>query len=300
MATPVEGLEDAHLPGLFDSADRTSLRGQEEYGRTVRLSLVLAVVAAATGISSWEVGTAGVDLAAIGTAVALAALLLLQLAVGSSRPEDRWYDGRALAESAKSLAWRFSVGAAPFPKGTDEAAVERRFTDQVSRLLDDAPTTAVPASDRPVVTERMSAIRASDLATRKAVYLESRIADQQRWYSGKAAFNDGRASRYRIALVVVEVLGIAAALAKAFGLVDLTLAGVVATVVAAGLAWTNLKQHSTLARAYSFAAAELAITRARLDGVEEEAEWSAEVADAEQVVSREHTMWRASRSRASD
>jgi hypothetical protein len=299
MATPVEGLEDAHLPGLFDSADRTSLLGQKQYGRTVRLSLVFAVVAAATGIFSWKVGATGIDFAAIGTAAALIAILLLEITVNSSRPEDRWYDGRALAESAKSLAWRFSVGAVPFPKGADEAAVEQRFVDQVSRLLDDAPTTAIAPSDRPVITERMSAIRASDLATRKAVYLESRIADQQRWYSGKAAFNGKRAGQYRVALVVIELLGIGAALAKAFGYVSLDLAGVVAAVIAAGTAWMNLKQFSTLARAYSFAAAELTIARAHLDHVEDEASWSAEVADSEEAVSREHTMWRASRSRPS-
>jgi len=297
MANPVEGLEDADLPGLFESADTASLRGQREYARTVRLSLVFAIVAAATGVVTWKVGGSGIDFAAIGTALALTAILVTELTVKASRPEDRWYDGRALAESAKSLAWRFSVGATPFPKGVDEEGVERRFTEQLSSLLAEAPTTSVPSSDRPVVTERMTLLRAADLTTRKAVYLRSRIGDQQGWYSRKAEFNRRRAGRWRKALLVIEVLGIGAALAKAFGFVSLDLAGVVAAFIAAGTAWMNLRQFSTLARAYTFAAAELALARAHLDGVEEEGAWSQEVADSEEAVSREHTMWRASRSR---
>lgn len=55
------------------------------------------------------------------TAIAAAVLGVFPLKVGptevglrTDEPEERWYDGRALAESAKSLAWRFSVGAMPF------------------------------------------------------------------------------------------------------------------------------------------------------------------------------------------
>lgn len=299
MVTAGRGLTDADLPGLFEAADAASLEGQRQYAKAVRLRLLLAVVAAITGVLTWKVGARGLDLAAIGTALALVAISLTELNVNSVRPADRWYDGRALAESAKSLAWRYSVGGVPFAKQDDDDAVERRFIDQVARLLEEAPTTSIKPSQRPVVTERMAALRASDFATRKAAYLSARIGDQQKWYSGKAAFNDRRAGHWRVALVVIEVLGISAALAKAVGYLSLDLAGIVAAVIAAGTAWTSLRQHSTLARAYTFAANELAIARGRLELVADEASWPAEVADSEEAVSREHIMWRASRSRSS-
>jgi hypothetical protein len=300
MVTMEQGLADEDLPGLFEAADAASLAGQRQYIRTVRLRLLLTIIAAATGVVIWRLGTNGVDVAAVGTAIALAATSLTELSLKTTRPEDQWYDGRALAESAKSLAWRYSVGGVPFTKQGDEKATERRLVEQISRLLEEAPTRSIKPSQRPAVTAAMHELRASDLDTRKAGYLRFRIADQQAWYSRKAEFNEKRASLWRTSLLVVEVLGIAAALAKAVGFTGVDLAGLVAALIAAGTAWTNLRQHSTLARAYTFAANELALARTRLEMVEDEETWAIEVADSEEAVSREHTMWRASRSRPSN
>ncbi|MBB5956789.1 hypothetical protein FHS29_003382 [Saccharothrix tamanrassetensis] len=293
----MSGLPDGDLPGLFEAADAASLDGQRRYVRTVRLRLVLAVLAAVFGVFSWTVGR--IDLAAIGTAIALAAVTVTEVNLKSTRPEDRWYDGRALAESAKSLAWKFSVGGAPFGKAGPEDAAERGFIEQLGSLLEEAPTTAITPSKRPVVTDAMRALRAADLATRKEVYLRERIVDQQDWYAGKARRNERQAGWWRTSLLTIEVAGICAALARAVGAVRIDLAGVVAAVIAAGTAWMSLRQLSTLARAYTFAANELGIVRGRLELVDEEEAWSAEVADAEDAVSREHTMWRASRTRPS-
>jgi hypothetical protein len=33
------------------------------------------------------------------------------------KPEQNWYEGRAAAESAHTLGWKYSVGANPFPVG---------------------------------------------------------------------------------------------------------------------------------------------------------------------------------------
>lgn len=299
MVTPERGLTDSDLPGLFEAADAASLEGQRQYVRAVRLRLVLAVIAATTGVITWRVGAQGFDLAAIGTALALILISLTELNVTSVRPADRWYDGRALAESAKSLAWRYSVGGVPFAKEPDDDQVKRRFVDQMASLLKDAPPTSIKPSQRAVVTEQMTALRASDLATRRSAYLDSRIGDQQSWYSRKAKHNEKLANYWRAALLTIEILGILAALAKAGGFLTLDLAGVVAAIVAAGTAWMSLRQFSTLARAYTFAANELAIARERLNLVADETSWAAEVADSEEAVSREHIMWRASRSRAS-
>jgi conflict system pore-forming effector with SLATT domain len=292
------GLTDSDLPGLFEAADTASLDGQRRYVRTVRFRLVLAVVAAVTGALTWRIGAHGIDLAAIGTVIALVTIPLTELTIRSAKPEDRWYDGRALAESAKSLAWRYSVGGVPFAKEDDDTVVERRFVEQMSRLLDEAPTESIRPSQRPVITEQMAALRESDVATRRDTYLRHRIIDQQQWYSRKALLNERLADRWRFVLVIVEVVGICAALAKVVGYIDLDLAGATAAIIAAGTAWVSLKQFTTLARAYTFAAHELTIARSRLERSADENAWASEVADSEEAVSREHTMWRASRSRA--
>jgi hypothetical protein len=282
------GLQDDDLPALFTAADTASMHGQREYVHGVRLRLLLAVVAAGLALVTWKT-------AAVAVAVVFAAMLLIDLRLRARRPEEVWYDGRAVAESAKSLAWRYSVAGLPFAIG-DEAEVERRFVGESERLLEDVQTREVVGAARPEVTEAMRGLRGSDLEVRRAAYLAGRVGAQQEWYASRAALNEARARWWRAALVGVEVVGVLVALGRVAGIFDIDFAGLLATMVAAGAAWSGMRQHSTLARAYTFAAAELVIARGRLAAVSDEESWAREVNDAEEAVSREHTMWRASRS----
>lgn len=91
-----------------------------------------------------------------------------------------------------------------------------------------------------------------------------------------------------------EVVSLLLAAARIFGGWEVDLAGLCAAVVASGAAWVALKQFTTLASAYSTTAAELALQASRLEVVEE-VDWSVKVVDAEEAISREHTLWLASR-----
>jgi hypothetical protein len=75
------------------------------------------------------------------------------------------------------------------------------------------------------------------------------------------------------------------------------LAGVASALIAAAAAWSGAKQYATLARAYTYAGMELRIVD-RLMLETDEAMWAAEVVDVEDAVSRQHTMLRASHTRA--
>lgn len=293
MSDRPPGLTDSDLPGLFDAADTVSLTGQKEYMRALRARLVLAVTAAVFGVFALPVG--GIDIAALGTGLALIVILLVEFSLRSSRPEERWYDGRALAESTKSLAWRYAVGAVPFALESDERAVERRYVDQVAELLEDAPDTGIQATRRPAVSDAMRTLRAADLSDRQRAYLSGRVRDQQGWYVRKSEVNARLARRWHLLLLAFGFVGIAAAFARAFGVVDFDLAGVAGALIAASAAWTSAKQHAMLTRAYRYAANELLIADSRLQLVTDESDWAAEAADAEEAISREHTMWRASR-----
>ncbi|TQM85022.1 uncharacterized protein DUF4231 [Saccharothrix saharensis] len=296
MASSEKALPDDGLPGLFHVADAMSLRGQRDYLSALRARLVLAVLAAVCGVFAIKVGR--VDVAAVGTGVALLVMLLVEQHFRGSSPETKWYDGRALAESAKSMGWRFAVGGAPFPLGEDEREAELRFIQQMGALLKDGPNSGIRPPDRPTISPAMRALRRADLATRKRTYVADRVNDQQTWYAGKAVTNERRARLSQRVLYAFAFGGIIAAFARAFGYIGFDLAGVAAALIAAGAAWAGTKQYSTLARAYAYASTELGIVKDRFELVVDETTWAAEVADAEEAISREHTMWRASRTRA--
>jgi hypothetical protein len=289
MRLPIEA-----LPGIYHSADSLAVMSQIHYLRASRLRLAFLVAAAVAG--AIQVTTSrGIDLAAVVTVVALVGAVLVGGWLAKVKPEQAWYDGRALAESVKTLSWRFAVGAVPFPRSLNQETAELQFVEQVGQLVRDAPPSTVDAGDRATINDTLRSVRDGSLTDRKDLYLRARIDDQREWYSTKAKANERSATHWQIALGVTEAFGMCAALLRAIGVVDIDLAGIVAAVAGAGVAWLSIRQHETLERAYSRAANELAIVRDRLMLVRAEDPWASEAGDAEEAISREHVMWRASR-----
>lgn len=79
-------------------------------------------------------------------------------------------------------------------------------------------------------------------------------------------------------------------------MVDADLLGIASGAAASIAAWTGLRQYRSLAVAYALTAHELRLVRDSLPHAEDEARWAQVVSDAEQAISREHTLWRARRS----
>ncbi|KOG37003.1 membrane protein [Streptomyces resistomycificus] len=280
-------MRDDELPVVFRSSDTASLTGQRRYIRGTKWRLVLAVAAAVCGVLNHR--AAFLALVAVFVATILVEFWLL-----AERPEEAWYDGRALAESTKTLAWRYAVGGAPFPADLPEAEAQLRFLERLRDLLREAPATSLAPMGSAAVTDAMNGLRAQDFDARKKAYVEQRVENQLRWYTAKAQANVVRARRWRLILIAVEGLGLTAAVLRLTGVLDFDLAGVLAAVLGAGSAWFAVRQYETLGRAYTFAATELSIIHDRLSHTTP-ASWAQEVADAEEAISREHTMWRASR-----
>ena len=69
-------------------------------------------------------------------------------------------------------------------------------------------------------------------------------------------------------------------------------------LASAFIAWMEVKQHSELAQAYSVAEFDLSLVEERGDYVCDETTFSSFVADAENAISREHTLWIARRDRS--
>lgn len=233
--------------------------------------------------------------------LALLATFLVRRALDLRAPQRAWYDGRAVAESVKSLGWRYAVGGAPFfcsshrrgrsPDETDDLLLSR-----IAEVVDQFETVG-GAVDASQITPWMRSARGKPLAERRDEYARLRIADQETWYRDKAAWNRLRGRQWNRASVALEIVGLGAAGAKAGGWLDnVDLLGIVATILAAVVAWTNAKQHTTLAESYAVAARDLDDVQSRIENQTSEEEWAEFVANAEAAMSREHTVWRARRS----
>jgi hypothetical protein len=284
----------ADFPALFRSADRESLRAQRSYLRSLRVRLGALLVAAFGG--ALTLTTAGGFQIGGGLAfLAFACALGAELFLATTSPLATWYEGRAAAESAKTLAWRYMVRGEPFE--VDEPDVDKQFLAQTHSLLQDLQSLSLSTGepDAHQITDRMRQIRTLDFEERRQIYLVDRIADQQRWYSEKARWNDRRARSWVLVSIVLEIAGLIGGALKAFGWINFDLLGFLAAAAGCVMAWIEAKQHRNLATAYGIASQELASIATELPMVSSEERWAALVGQAEEAISREHTLWRASR-----
>jgi hypothetical protein len=284
-------LSESDFPLLYTGSDNASVRAQRRYVRATAWRLGLAVVAAVFGaLAALEHGH-GTDPFGLAAALAFTLALTIEIWLQTVNLERTWYDGRHVAESSKTIAWRYAVGGQPFPRDVPDA--ESLLAVQLTDVLESVPGLDLAPALGSEVPDRLRELRMSDLATRRAVYLEERLLGQQRWYAKKAHHNETRTQIWKLLLIAVEVSGVFAGLATALGYITLDLTSIISTGIGCGVAWLALKQHAALHRGYARASHELALIAPRLERVEGEEAWAKAVEDTEAVIGRELTLWRA-------
>lgn len=277
-------------PALFKSADSASNSFQNIFLRLIKLEyglLILAAILAVPRISdaSWYATTAFVLL--------LSAATLLTRSIW--KPEQQWYKARALAESVKTLAWRYSMGAHPFDR---PSAAENRqeLKENLSRLvmLNPESVERLPsdaAADEQVTAE-MDRLRMLPLSARQAYYQEHRVQEQRKWYRNKSAANKKIARRWVVVSVVGYVLAIGLSLAR-IAWPEWELLPIEPLVVIAGsiVGWVQIKKFNELAASYAVTAQEIGMINITLESDANVKTFSDFVNDAEGAFSREHTLW---------
>jgi SMODS and SLOG-associating 2TM effector domain 1/SMODS and SLOG-associating 2TM effector domain 3 len=228
--------------------------------------------------------------AAMGTTILLA----------TRRWERIWYAGRAVAESAKSLTWKFVCGAEPFPLNLEPKEAVARFTDALQELLKENKQLAIvlcrPGSAGEQVTAFMSGLRQSATEVRRDVYLSQRVNEQQVWYARKSAANRKHRNIWFTLLIIFQAAAAAAAVILAINPTFTWKAtAVFSTLASATVAWGQMKRYQELAQAYGLAAQELSLIAARGPFIGTSEELARFVNDAETAISREHAMWVARR-----
>lgn len=296
VSTQERILDEGDLPALFQSADQSSLQGQRRFLSATRFRLVMLVLAATSSLVGF--GEPGSEVVGWAAAAAFALALFAEVSILVMRPERVWHEGRSAAESAKTLAWRYAVGGNPF--GID--AMDSRKADQLllhrlQEVLRDLKNLELGAAlGQEQITDRMRSLRAKPLEERRRSYGIGRIENQRIWYANGAARDESRARLWMTSMIALEIVGVTLGVLRATGTLHVDLLAIAATLAGAIAAWMQVKQHQTQARAYFIAAQELAAIRSELSSQGAESEWATFVDQSEEAISREHVLWRASRS----
>jgi SMODS and SLOG-associating 2TM effector domain 3/SMODS and SLOG-associating 2TM effector domain 1 len=290
---------ETDFPALFLAADSASQRAQKRHLVFTGVILGALVVSAALGALASVFPGEAKSLALASTAGAALSFMLTAMRK-ALKPEKLWYGGRAVAESTKSLAWRYMTGADPYPLSLAPAEADAKFVSDLKAMVKDQAQAALgfgsDFSDRPQITARMREVRAATLEQRRQTYVSGRIADQRRWYGAKARKSQRVANWYFVLIQVSQALTLAATvlLLSATGS-KWNLGGVFSALASALIAWLQVRQHEELAQSYSVTALDLGFIEEQAARVATEPELSAFVADGENTVSREHSLWIARR-----
>lgn len=284
-------MTETDYPALYLAANASSKSGQQRFLAMLICEYCLLVLAAVLSMNLSNSVTYNVA----GAAVFF--ILLTLLLVRSLMSLDRdWYNGRAIAESIKTLAWKFMMQAPPFSIGQGAASAEVVFVKLLHQILNSNKELGkifrgqIEAGDQ--ITEKMKTIRAESLENRKAFYGEKRIDDQLGWYAKKAKWN-GRRFVLFIALlcIVYTIAGISALIKIRYP--DFAFYPTEPLIAVAGgiIGWIQIKRFNELSAAYTLTAHEISLTKATSGSADTEEKFAEHVNDAELAFSREHTQW---------
>lgn len=289
----------ADLPALYNATNETSVDAQAEYLRLLKADLIMLLLGALFTSISIENLDILQFLAGLG-GLLLTASLVITVVLSVRNFEQQWYGGRAMAESVKTLAWKYMCGAEPFKVSRSQEETNHLFRNNLQDVLDQADELSMPLSgnlgNQPQITEKMLRIRSQSLEERKRIYLNYRIQQQQKWYSNKASLNRSNEELYFTAIIIVQFLAIAfSILLVAKPGIGVNLPSVFSAFAATLFAWMQIKRYQELSQSYSIAAHELGLIAVDALHINSEEKFAEFVADAEAAISREHTLWVARR-----
>lgn len=283
-------MKDDQYPALFRSADAASNKYQSNYLNLIKAEYCLLFVASVLSLSIFA--SAAVYAAAT-VVLGLSAIVLLTRSVG--KPEQDWYKCRALAESVKTLTWRYSMCAFPFGED-DQNKARNEFKENLEKTFrsnsDAATKIAEDWSAENQITTEMTRLRALPLSERKAFYQKHRINEQREWYSRKAGWNRKMSRRWVAASVTSYVAAAGFSVARIMH-PDINLWPIEPLIVVATsiVGWIQIKKFNELAAAYSVTSHEIGLINITLEHSEDIKSFSDFITEAETAFSREHTLW---------
>jgi hypothetical protein len=302
-------------PALYVAAADASSRGQRHFKRMTGTELGVSLVALSLGlVLSIAVATGtvpttirqGMD-AVMVAAVALLFLLalLIKFLNRSSSYDDDWFNGRAIAETVKTLSWRYMMRVPPL----DGPDADDQFRAELASLVDASAGLRQAVDSLPSrpqqISQSMRTVRERELTDRRDFYVHRRLLEQARWYRRRSAEHHRRATRWFWAAIVFQVLAVVFALMAVAAVVAgqspdfeapfLRAMSLLASLAIAVTAWTQLGHDDELSRAYAVSLQELLLIAGAAERATTDGAFAAVVRDGEEAIGRENRGWVAKR-----
>lgn len=284
--------EDKDLPGLFQSADTASIKEQQKFFKGIFWYLILLIVAALFAFFADDYPN---PIFKIISTVLFLLTLFIMVWLRVSRPDDIWYNGRAVAESVKTRSWRWMMRAEPYFDCDNIEIVRKHFVIDLKTILKQNENLigklGISASLEEPISAKMIEVRMLNLSDRFNFYRQERITNQAIWYTNKSKFNEKRAKMWFWTTVSIHALAILLLLYNIYDPNAKLPIEVVAVAASSVLTWLQAKKHNELSSSYSLTAHEIILIKSEINIIETEEDLSEYIMNCENAFSREHTQW---------
>lgn len=280
-------------PSLYFSSNALSVKSQKQYKITVAFH-ILSLILSAILVSFFKEYSGG----RIAIAFIVFISFLINLALVFINKNKDWYTARAIAESVKTLTWRYSMKSEPY--NISESEDRKRFLQDLKKIIEQNRNVTekmeTELEDDQAIDSSMNQLRELNLTDRIEHYLKWRIKEQLQWYSSKAIYNRKCGDFwYGIFLLSNLLLLLFSLIHVANPKFDNHFYDLFPTVIAGIFSWIQIQKFRDLASAYNMTAQEITLIRGDSYYVDNENSFSNFVADSENAFSREHTQWIARR-----
>ncbi len=284
--------EDKDLPGLFQSADTASIKEQQKFFKGIFWYLMLLIVAALFAFFADDYPN---PIFKIISTVLFLLTLFIMVWLRVSRPDDIWYNGRAVAESVKTRSWRWMMRAEPYFDCDNIEIVRKHFVIDLKTILKQNENLigklGISASVEEPISAKMIEVRMLNLSDRFNFYRQERITNQAIWYTNKSKFNEKRAEMWFWTTVSLHSLAILLLLYNIYDPNAKLPIEVVAVAASSVLTWLQAKKHNELSSSYSLTAHEIILIKSEITIIKSEEDLSEYIMNCENAFSREHTQW---------
>jgi ABC-type Fe3+-siderophore transport system permease subunit len=283
------------FPHYYHVADKISNNSQKTYLCFFNASLILLLTSTIIAFISLLINNYS-TLFNCGVVLSLLISSVLTLFLSFGNFQKKWYEGRAVAESLKTLSWKFVMKTKPFDQDEDSAQLFREYVKEIIKNHKGIMADINIESTGKIITEEMMEFRKISNNIKKDLYLKNRVLEQLNWYKDKCITNSLLNKKWSYISAGLQLIAIL--IVVIFGMEDNwlpSLIGIFATSSTSIISWMQVKRFSELEQAYSTTALELTSLYDKGKNFPS-SNISKFVEEAEKAISREHTLWLARRS----
>jgi hypothetical protein len=288
-------METSDYPSLYAASDKASNLAKKRHYRLLAAQLLVYTIISLAAMLSAGGGEQEKFFSRL-SAFLLGVSLLLAWITKAQHYDRIWYECRAIAESIKTLTWRYMMQAEPFGPGLEMAAAKKKFMvelKELRKIYGGGSNLAEFGPSPTIFSQTVDDTRNAAWQDRKTKYLQERLEPEREWYARSARASTRGSEQWLWLIIILQIIAFFFAVVQpSVNLAFLKPVPLLITLASSVTAWNQAKRKDEVAQSYLGTAQALA----EFEGVAsleivDAVSFESFVANVEQTLAHERATW---------